>query len=226
MKMICIICEGPTEAKFVKTILRPYFYFENGTIITPITLATSPPTDIAHKGGAINFDRYEDRVLFFLYNENNIVTSMIDFYKLDTDFPAYKESKKVTDIYKKVEFLENAIKEKIGRKVDVSRFLPYIQLHEFEGLLFSDIKGFNAIYGIGDRDLKEIEQIINENPNPELIDDGEETHPAKRLLKIVRGYRKKVYGNMIAEKIGIETIMSKCPHFKEWVEKLVEMSKT
>ena len=84
--------------------------------------------------------------------------------------------------------------------------------------------GFKAI-NTNEIELKEIGDIIKENPNPELIDDGNNTAPSKRLLKIIRKYRKKIYGIKIARKIGIETIMGKCPHFKEWINDLIEMSK-
>ena len=228
MRKIYIICEGQTEAEFVKSILRSYF-LENGTIVFPITLSTSQPTNQSYKGGAMSFDRYKKGIVAYLQKKDNcIVTSMIDFYKLSTDFPAYDDSKKITDKYKRVEFLENAIKEEIGKKIDIYRFLPHIQLHEFESILFSDIKGFKVIYkaiNIDLNELKEIEDIINEFKNPELINDGNDTAPSKRLIRIIKKYDKVEYGTMIAGKIGIETIMSKCQHFREWIEKLIEMSK-
>jgi len=143
MKKICIICEGQTEPEFVKSIISPYFYSKNKSIVFPITLPTSPSTNKAHKGGAMNFDRYKKGIINSLKNKNNtVVSSMIDLYKLDTNFPNYDNSKKVIDKYKRVEFLEKAIKEDIGKEINTHRFLPYIQLHEFESLLFSDLEGF------------------------------------------------------------------------------------
>ena len=41
-----------------------------------------------------------------------------------------------------------------------------------------------------------------------------------RLERIIRGYDKVVYGNYIAEAIGINRICERCPRFNSWVESL------
>jgi len=223
MKRINIIVEGQTERKFIEELLNPYFHTINSEIFL---FAIPVETSIGHKGGDLKFSRYKKRVIELLTEQDKpIVSSLIDFYKLRNDFPQYENSEKIADKYEKIHFLENAIKGDIKREIDTYRFLPYIQLHEFEGLLFSDVKGFNAIDDIEKKELEEIEKIIKKNPNPELINDGDITSPSKRLLKIIKGYRKKIYGTIIAKEIGIETIKEKCPHFKEWIDKLIEMSK-
>jgi len=86
-------------------------------------------------------------------------------------------------------------------------------------------KDFYAIDNIDKQELEEIKNVIKKyNDKPELIND--EMPPSKILLKIVRLYDKVRYGTIITNKIGIKTIINKCPHFKEWIDKLVEMSKT
>jgi len=223
MKRINIVVEGQTERKFIEKVLEPYFHTINNEIFL---FAIPIETSIGHKGGDLKFSRYKKRVIELLKEKDNpIVTSLIDFYRLSKDFPQYDNSPKITDKYERVHFLENAIKESIGKEIDTYRFLPYIQLHEFEGLLFSDIRGFE-IMNISKDELKEIEKTINEcKDKPELINDGKATHPSKRLKGIIKRYDKVRYSTIIAEKIGIETIINKCPHFKEWIDKLVEMSK-
>lgn len=60
-----------------------------------------------------------------------------------------------------VEEMERCIKDDIK---DV-RFIPYIQLHEFEALLFASNEGFNSFF---DEIQKEkAQQIINSYDNPE-----------------------------------------------------------
>ncbi len=216
MKVIYVISEGQTEAKFVNRVLKPYLMSKNIFAVIPITPETSP----GHNGGDMTFYRYKKKALDLLKNKKNaIVTSMIDFYKLRRDFPSYRDSKKIDDKYRQVEFLE----AEISKEIDNERFIPYIQLHEFEGILFSDLKGFNAI-NIEQKELVKIKDIVDENPNPELINDGEHTAPSKRLLRIIRKYDKVLYGTMIAESIGIETIIKKCLHFREWINKLINIS--
>ena len=62
------------------------------------------------------------------------------------------------------------------------RFIPNFIIHEFEGHLFNDIKIFKEQYEVEEfTNLKTFEKIFLEYPNPELINDGKETAPSKRL---------------------------------------------
>ena len=67
---------------------------------------------------------------------------------------------------------------------------------------------------------KEILEIIEQFPNPEDINDSPETAPSKRMKTLIDGYEKVTYGISLVEYTGIETILHKCPHFKDWIEKL------
>jgi hypothetical protein len=127
----------------------------------------------------------------------------------------------IPDKQKKVDFLEKAIAKIIINR----RFVPYIQLHEFEGLLFSDAKGFLTIPDLPDKNLNILQDIILKHPNPELLNDGADTAPSKRLKKLIPSYRKPLYGTIIAEEIGMETILAKCPRFANWVKIMVEKMK-
>ena len=69
-----------------------------------------------------------------------------------------------------VEEMERCIKDDIK---DV-RFIPYIQLHEFEALLFASNEGFNSFF---DEIQKEkAQQIINSYDNPEDINTTPKVH--------------------------------------------------
>ena len=68
-----------------------------------------------------------------------------------------------------------------------------------------------------------IDSIIAEFPNPEEINNSSETAPSKRLIKAIPGYNKIVYGNIIAEQIGLQTIRDKCPLFNEWIKQLEQI---
>jgi len=88
MKRICIIVEGETEEEFVKSILSPYFYSKNNTIL-----------QYSNQRGDLGFYKYKSKVKGFLYEKDTIVTSLIDFYRLRDSFPAYNDSKKIIDKY-------------------------------------------------------------------------------------------------------------------------------
>jgi hypothetical protein len=98
------------------------------------------------------------------------------------------------------------------------RIIPYIQLHEFEALLFSSAAGFEMLFP----DIApQVEQIIRQYPNPELIDDHPQTAPSKRILNLCKKYDKVVDGVAIAEAIGLKTIMQQCPRFNAWLHQLI-----
>lgn len=47
------------------------------------------------------------------------------------------------------------------------RFIPYIQLHEFEGLLFSDVSAFKKSFDETEMDFDKIKTTAEEAENPE-----------------------------------------------------------
>ncbi len=108
--------------------------------------------------------------------------------------------------------------------VDINdqRFVPYIQLHELEGLLFSAPNGFNELFpDLPKANKKELLETVNQFPNPELINDQPESAPSKRLERLIPNYTKPLYGGMIALENGFPIIMEKCPRFRNWIETLI-----
>jgi hypothetical protein len=218
-KVLQIIVEGKTEKGFVEKILYPYF-FNNFRIsnIRTITLETSE----GHKGGNTSYSIFRKHVIRLLSGkETMMVTSLIDFYRLPNDFPNYEKSKTIKDPVKRVEEIEKACYEDINDE----RFLPYIQLHEIEALLFSSIEEFEILKPDKDQ-IQSLEEIVKKFPNPELIiNQGGNTAPSKRLEKIFDGYQKSLHGIWLADEIGIEKMRSKCPRFNKWVNEIIQRIK-
>ena len=101
------------------------------------------------------------------------------------------------------------------------RFLPYIQLHEFEGILFSDISVIENEFEESEfSDYAYLKETISTFENPEMINDGNATAPSKRLDRTIKGYNKPVFGSLLAEAIGLQKIREKCPRFNTWVNAL------
>jgi uncharacterized protein DUF4276 len=75
-------------------------------------------------------------ILRFLAQEKGrdvFFTTMIDLYAIHAEFPKLVEAERLRRTpEKRVEFLEQAFAEDIGDH----RFVPYIQLHEYEVLPF------------------------------------------------------------------------------------------
>jgi hypothetical protein len=105
---------------------------------------------------------------------------------------------------------------------DARFVLPYVQMYEFEGLLFTDPQAFEWVEdGWNDYTKRKLEAVTQEFSSPEKINDSLETAPSRRIARIFGGaYSKTEHGPLIAESIGMDAIRDKCPAFSEWVGKL------
>jgi hypothetical protein len=215
-RVLNILVEGSTEKEFVSNLIYPYL-FDNGiSNVRTITIETSP----GFKGGDIRYmARYKPNIQKILRGqEDMVVTSLIDYYRLRSDFPNYEESIKLATAEQRVGLIEQGCYDDINDQ----RFLPYIQLHEFEGLLFSAPTGFKELFpDLPKTNKKELFEIIELFPNPEMINDRPEFAPSKRLERLIPNYRKPLYGGMIALENGFPAIMEKCPRFRNWVHTLI-----
>lgn len=59
-----------------------------------------------------------------------------------------------------------------GLDIGDERFIPFIQLHEFEALLFTDPSHLDFFYKNAASRIRRLRAIANEFSTPELIDDG------------------------------------------------------
>ncbi len=213
MRTVYIIVEGPTEEEFVNNSIAPYLKGLGIINTVPIPVETSP----GFYGGDISYLRYKDNAgKLLLSDPNGIVTSLIDFYELRSDFPGYTAALAMPYRVDSVQLIE----QEIANDINNSRLLPNIQLHEFEALLFSDIKGFQNWFP---RHVNHFQYIINHFPNPELINDNPADTPAARIERIVgrRKYRKPLHGPLIAIDVGMPAILAKCPRFKNWIDTII-----
>ena len=216
MRTVYIMVEGQTEEEFVNNSLANYLKGVGIENTIPILLETSP----GFFGGDVTFARYQTNANNLLASyPTAIVTSLIDYYQLRTDFPGYGASTAIVNKNDRMDYLEQQITAIIPDK----RFVPYIQLHEFESILFSDISGFNYIHNISVGNRVNIENIINHNPNPELINDGALTAPSVRLKSLIPKYKKTLHGPIIALENGMAPVLAKCPRFKNWIEWVVRL---
>lgn len=216
IRAVYIISEGQTEEEFVNKILRPYFNLHQIYDVRPILMTTSK----GHKGGDVKYDRLKFNIDRLLKRETDVlVTTFIDFFRLKTDFPKFTEAQRIQNKIKRVQFLEEALADEI----DNIRFIPYIQLHEFENLLFASKDGFEFLPDLKSSNLKSLVLAVNEKENPEELNDGELTAPSKRLEQLISGFdrNKPFYGGLIAEINTINAILERCLRFKGWVEKLI-----
>lgn len=220
MKRLIIVVEGDTEKEFIDNVLSPYLYGKGLQSVSCFKIKHT-------KGGLTKYRHLKTDLLNCVYESNVVVSTLIDFFALPNDFPKYNEATEIANKAERLTFLENAIVEDIESEKNeyFPNLMPYIQLHEFEALVFSSIDGISSLFGDDEANFAEIERIIDTYSNPEDINDNSKTAPSKRLLELIKGYHKVVDGVMIIEEIGIETVLKKCTRFNNWVETLIEKVK-
>jgi len=99
--------------------------------------------------------------------------------------------------------------------------IPYIQLHEFEALLFSDPSAFLEAFPGNQRAVDRLTAIRARFRNPEEINLIPGKAPSKRILDVLPDYQKPVAGMLIAQRIGVARIRQECRHFDEWLSRLI-----
>ena len=215
MKRVIIICEGETEREFCKNVLAPHLISHDIFLQAPLIKRSM--------GGIVRWPILKKEIETYLLEPNVIVSTFIDYYGLyqKYSFPGWTESETIIDKNDRMDFLESAMKEDIADNVR-HRYIPYLQLHEFEGLLFNDIQLFydlvpkTELVGIA-----ELKKTFDDYVNPEMINNNQETSPSHRLKRIIKGYNKPLYGHYFAEAIGIDQIRLKSPRFNQWIEKII-----
>jgi hypothetical protein len=218
MKRIYIVVEGQTEQEFVNNLLAPYFGNSGIHLVTPILIRTSK----SGWEGFVNYRHLENTVNGLLKTSASsdfIVTTFVDFFRIPHTMPDYQASMAKPTKIGQVESLEHALSLAINDR----RFFSYIQLHEFEALLFSDNKGFEYYYK--EKQAIATKSIVDEFDNPEEINSSPQGAPSKRLQTIIEDYNKVTEGNLIALEVGLNTILNRCPRFRAWIDKLIDVCK-
>jgi hypothetical protein len=87
--------------------------------------------------------------------------------------------------------------------------IPYLQLHEFEGLLFSSPATIATPFEVEKTGkyrklVKALQNIRQDFRSPEEINNRPESCPHRRLEQLIPSYRKVFHGVMIASKIGLK----------------------
>ncbi len=214
MKRIEIIVEGQTEQEFISSILAPYLHAHGIMLVTPICIRTSA----TGRGGFTNYYHLKNDVNRALSSGNpDLVVSMfVDYFRIpQKHMPGYNVWVKEPDHFRQVAMMEAEIEKDIADR----RFVPYIQMHEFEALLFSSDSGVKKYWTT--EKCQKVDEIIAAFDNPEYINTSPEGAPSKRLLDISPDYQKILDGNIFALEIGIDKILAQCPRFAAWVQELI-----
>lgn len=203
MKRLVLIVEGESEEGFANQVLFPYLRGK-GINYTMQCFKIKPSN-----GGLSKYTHIRKDILHTLHENEVVVSMMVDFYRLPSDFPGFKALRAMQMPHQElVKELEIKLKEDIDETKDRASgyFIPYIQLHEFETLVFAAIEGIDCWFE-KERIKKEatLKNVLLEYPNPEDINNHPDTAPSVRLKKHIPGYRKVDDGIGISFKLWAST---------------------
>ena len=225
MVRLHLFVEGQTEQTYADTVLKRHLANYGVYMQKPVLIAHARKKGKVHRGGGRKFaamQRDIDRRLKQESSSDVFFTTMIDLYALHKDFPGREEAEsRHSDPYKRVMALE---KSWFDETRDI-RFIPFIQLHEFEAYLFVDVSKFALFFDHANSGIFALRRVAGRVSSPEQIDDGQHTAPSKRIIEEFPEYEdlKPTVGPDVAELIGFDTIRTKCPHLDGWIKRLEEL---
>jgi hypothetical protein len=230
MARLLVHVEGQTEETFVNELLSRYFLSYGFESVGARLVGNARQR--SHRGGSHAWDAVrKDIVRHLKQDQGCISTMMVDYYGLPRlggkAWPGRDEAARLGVAERAItveEALLNDISNEMGGEFNSRRFVPFVVMHEFEGLLFSDCAAFARVVG-QPRTESRLREIRDQFDTPEDIDDSPQTAPSKRVQAIIPGYTKPLLGVLAALEIGLDKIREACPHFRAWLGKLEKLSR-
>lgn len=225
MSEVVAIVEGQTEMTFVRDHLAAHLG-GLGIAVWPVLSGKS-----RRQGGVRRWAATRGDIMRAL-KEGRYVTTMFDFYGMPDNWPGRVTAAKLPwdqrGPYVESEIIKDIAEEAAG-KFDIRQLIPYVQVHEFEALLFADVvimaETLKSVTSLPDSYLsQQLQQVVNEAGKPEAINDSYDTCPSRRIQRLVPSYDKVAFGSTIAGRIGLDTLRKACPHFGQWLMRLEALS--
>ena len=204
-------------------VLREHLYRIGYTVVGARMMGSAQQR--ARRGGIVPWEIARQRIVNNLRADSELtVSTMVDYYGMPNDWPEraspFTAAMSVSD---RAMEIENALLQDVCNEMDSSfnpaRFVPYVMMHEYEAMLFSNCDRFG--HAIEQPDLIDDFQAIRDGfDTPENIDDSPLTAPSRRIESLMPAYQKPTMGVQAAQNIGLEAIRRECPHFADWLARL------
>ncbi|MCY4431748.1 MAG: DUF4276 family protein [Rhodospirillales bacterium] len=180
----------------------------------------------SRRGGGRSWEAVRKGILKHLQSDQAALsTTMVDYYGLPRTWPGRERPSRHATLSERAATVERAVLEDISTAIDrPARFVPYVVMHEFEGLLFSDPDRFAQSLGKPSLAPK-LRVVRREFQTPEDINGSPDKSPSKRILNLYRDYRKPVDGVLAMAELGLDTVREACPLFDAWVSTLEQQAR-
>ena len=221
--------EGRTEDNFVRSSLRDHLWgfglASSSTIVGKAKAAARGNSGRGVRGGGCYADWEKDIRNCLKDNPSRDfrLTTLFDLYGLPDDFPMRNRIASDNSQAERCDRLQLLLADKINDW----RFIPYIQLHEFEALVMACLPFLESLYDNHEQlnGLASL-QIEVASLQPEEINDSSDTAPSKRLLRHIPDYRKATDGPDAIYSAGLALVRTRCPRFDAWIKRLESLSET
>ena len=220
---VMVIVEGKTEQIFIEKILTPYLGYKN------IGMCATQVSKPGQKGGDVKFSRVKKDIRNHLKQRSDTyISTFVDYYGIK-EWPEIDKIPPQATPIQIAKILKDAAKaEIIAAFPDIrakQRFIPYIAIHEFEALLFSDAKILADQLEI---DVSDVDNVLNQFGQPEAINNNPQTAPSKRLDSWAPNgkFPKTTMGIAVARQIGIDKMRTKCSLFNSWLQTFEDIQRS
>jgi hypothetical protein len=226
MSRLLVHVEGWTEVDFVTKVLRDHLV-SKGYHSVEARIVGNPRLS-RWRGGIRPWPTVREGIVNHLNEDRGCVsTTMVDYYALpqgdSRGWPGRAQSSSLRTVEEKAQCVQNAVRVDVaaamGNRFDPKRFVPFVVMHEFEGLLFSDCGAFSRATGRPDLESG-LRGIRAQFETPEEINDSPVTAPSKRIEALMPQYAKVLSGTQAVLEIGLAQIRAECPHFSGWLKQL------
>ena len=214
--------EGQTEQEYAARVLRPHLAMFGVHVMGAVLAVSGRKHGQVSRGGGHRYQPMRNGLGNLLRQHKSAdtrFTTMFDLYALHTGFPGWDEAEKQRHIpHERVVTLEKAFAADVGDR----RFIPHIQLHEFETILLCRPGEFALVYEDSGAGITALQAAVADATSPEFVNDGETTAPSKRISTQFPQYtrQKTTVGVELAQCIGIDTTRVCCAHFDSWLKTL------
>ena len=228
MARLLIHVEGETEEMFVNEVLAPHLYGAGWEVVAARIVGNARLRE--RRGGIKPWSVVRDDIMRHLKEDSGCyATTMVDFYALPQSagktWPGRAEAAELPTAQKASHVeaqLSADVQRAMGPGFLAARFIPFVIMHEFEALLFSDCGAFSR--GVGRPELHEAMQAIRDGfATPEEINDSPLTAPSKRVEALMPAYQKPFLGTLAALEVGLTRMREECPHFGAWLHRLEQI---
>jgi hypothetical protein len=210
-----ILCEGQTEEIIARDVLEPHFTTTKIRVTRSIFTTKRPAGGPSFKGGLSNWPKLERELRRLLYDSSTtVLTTMFDYYAFPADAPGMADRPHGSP-YDRVLHVESAL----AKAIDDKRFLPNLVLHEIEAWVLADCGRLGEVMG-DEEAAAELTRVVQRESGPELVNDGVNTAPSKRIMAAYPRYAKTIDGPSVITGAGLDSIRTACPHTNDWLREV------